>query len=273
MSIVLSVTKKGKIMLPPLNTNNQVASFQPDKPITEVIVDPDRSHLGESFVIKIDDVNKRQSKVLSEKDKEAVAQRVAAANAKAINKMASVNQDSPVRVGVAIPNSWSAGTVTTAPTTLPEVPVNPPRVKVTFDISGIGAISFKYHNVIVKDNHVVFATDKRSSQTAEFYPYMNLSSSEPKRPVAMYVEGSKSIHLLNPNVDGFPFVFENGPFEYCVVPVSCNKVLDTDSLQEMVGTGGSTDGENGGNTQGPDTSPGEDSGFLEAPESGSGGVL
>ena len=255
------------------------ATTCPNKPIYEIVVDPDRAHLGESFVIDMRKItpNKPKENNLNEMEKNAIADNLMRFASSTSTRQ---NAATPKKVGRAIPNiqdvdySHPANPV---PST-----VAPPQVKVFFDMPGLGSISFKYHKVLTLRNQVVFVTDKRFGGSAEFYPYCNMRSGEQKKPVGVYVEGEKNLLLLDPSIKGFPIKFDCEPYEICIVPIAGAKALDSAMMQELgivnlengetsYGKEGSdTGGDNSSQQSGPDSRP-ED--VYESVEGGVGGVI
>lgn len=267
------------------NLNPALSSLQatvcPSKPIYEVVVDPDRAHLGESFVI---DMRKVASSSKTRREFNVNADQ---RNDIALNLMRMASSDAkvdqnPKKVGRVIPNIQDVDHSHPA-NVVPEKEVGPPKIKVFFDMPGLGSISFKYHKVITlaNKNQIIFVTDKRHGGSAEFYPYCNMRSSEEKKPVGVYVEGDDKLILLDPSVKGFPIKFDCEPFEFCIIPVGGFKPLDSAMIRELgivnssVGEShGKESGDSGGNN--PDDSSGEYTGGLgdyESVEGGSGGVL
>jgi hypothetical protein len=253
------------------------ATTCPSKPVYEIVVDPDRAHLGESFVI---DMRKMGSRREGMENKVDAAER----NTIALNLMRMANNEKPSRenpqkVGRVISEINHAHPANAVPSSS----VGPPTVKVFFDMPGLGSISFKYHKVLTLKEQIVFITDKRFGGSAEFYPYCNMRLNEPKKPVGVYIEGEKKLFLLDPSVRGFPIKFECEPFELCIVPLGGSKDLNSAMIKEL-GIVNSFDGEMGngeesGNPGRTDSSeqPGRSESYVdgdyESIEGGRGGVL
>lgn len=209
-----------------------ISSLQPtvfsDTPVYEIVVDPDRASLGESFTIDMRSMGKpkAQSNMTPTSDRQVIAERLMAA------ARAKVDMSAAPKVGSAIPtindidHSHPANPV-------PSTTVGPPTVKVFFDMTGLGSIAIKYHKVISLPKHVIFITDKRFGGPGEFYPYCNMRSSEEKKPVGMYVQGEDKLVLLDPGVPNFPIKFECEPFEFCIVPVDVSKNLNSAMIREL----------------------------------------
>jgi hypothetical protein len=233
------------------------ATTCPDKPIYEIVVDPDMAHLGESFVI---DMRKTNGNTVPQGDKMDFAQRSNIANnlKKMANKQSSTSQVS--RVGRAISTINEIDHAHPA-NPVPTSNVGPPQVKVFFDMPGLGSISFRYHKVITLKDQIVFMTDKRFGGNAEFYPYCNIKSGETKKPVGVYVEGDNRLLLLDPTIPGFPIKFECEPYEFCIVPVGSAKGLNSAMMQEL----GIVNSSGKESTNGEESS---DRGGLNPPESG-----
>lgn len=249
-----------------------------NKQITEIVVDPDRAHLGESFTISLDRLSGKTSGP-DKKGNNVVNREEIASN---LFKLAS-SEDLPrdvIKVGRAIPNINEINHAHPA-AVLPKAAVTSPQTKVYFDMPGCGSISFKYHEVKVVSNYLIFVTDKRFGGSAEFYPYCNMRPNEERKPVGVYVQGTKSLFLLDPSVKNFPIKFECDPFEICVVPVGSSKNLTSEMAKELgivdIATGELENGKESGDREG-DNSPefsGGDSGEpdYESVEGGFGGVL
>lgn len=248
-----------------------------DKKIYEIVVDPDRAHLGESFVIDM----RKLGSALGPKER-AVDEKQKAAVVENLMKFSSAGPtlSPPKKVGRAIPNiqdvdhSHPANPVPAA--------VSPPQVKVFFDMPGLGSISFKYHKVLTLREQVVFVTDKRFGGSAEFYPYCNMRSGEQKKPVGVYVQGETNLLLLDPTIKGFPIKFDCDPYELCIVPIAGAKTLDSAMMKELgivnSAKGDSSDGEESSHTRGtdaaePSPSDGRAEDAYESLEGGIGGVL
>lgn len=244
-------------------------------PVYEIVVDPDRAHLGESFVLDMRNIGvpKTESSMTPTIDREAIAQRLKAAAANPSNSTAP-------KVGTAIPTINGIDHAHPA-NPVPSDSVSAPSIKVFFDMTGLGSISIKYHKVINLPNHVVFITDKRFGGPAEFYPYCNMRTTEAKKPVGMYVQGENRLILLDPSVPGFPIKFDCEPFELCVVPVGSSKNLNSAMIRELGIVNSeeeSSHGEESGNTgrdNARDAEHGEPlpDGDYESIEGGRGGVL
>lgn len=249
-----------------------------DKKIYEIVVDPDRAHLGESFVIDMRKMGSSlgpKEKAVDDTQKAAVVE-----NLLRFSASGPVTANSPKKVGRAIPNIQDVNHAHPAN----EVPssVTPPKVKVFFDMPGLGSISFKYHKVLTLRDQIVFVTDKRFGGSAEFYPYCNMRSGEQKKPVGVYIEGENNLYLLDPSIKGFPIKFDCEPYEICIVPIAGAKTLDSAMMQELgivnLAKGESGDGEESGNTgrvnpsESGDTS-GKAEDLYESLEGGFGGVL
>lgn len=263
-------------------SSNSMATTCPNKPVYEIVVDPDRAHLGESFVI---DMRKMASyKGNLEKHVDAAKRNDIALNlmrtaSSATDEVAS----NPKKVGRAIPNIHDVDYSHPA-NDIPDKEVGPPKIKVFFDMPGLGSISFKYHKVIVLDktNQIIFVTDKRHGGSAEFYPYCNMRSTEDRKPVGVYVEGSSKILLLDPAIKGFPIKFDCDPFELCIVPLGGAKNIDSAMIKELgivnssVGEGsGKESSDRGGDDplDGVGTTEPSTAGDYESVEGGSGGVI
>jgi hypothetical protein len=243
-------------------------------PIYQVVVDPDRAHLGESFVLDMRNMGlpKTESNMSPTIDREAIAQRL---------KASSVSSaETAPKVGTAIPTINGIDHAHPA-NPVPSQSVAAPSVKVFFDMTGLGSISIKYHKVINLPNHIVFITDKRFGGPAEFYPYCNMRSTEEKKPVGMYVQGESHLILLDPSIPGFPIKFDCEPFELCIVPVGSSKNLNSAMIKELGivnSEEGSSHGEESSNTgrdNARDAEHGEPvpDGDYESIEGGRGGVL
>jgi len=254
-------------------------SMQPtvssNKKVYEVVVDPDRAHLGESFVFDLRDLNGGQE----EEHMDATERSTIADTLLRKSKAAKANEVK--KVGRAIPNihdinySHPANPVPVQTTDLS------PKIKVTFDMSGIGSITFKYHNVITLKDQIILVTDKRYGGSAEFYPYCNMRKGETKKPVGVHVQGDDRVYLLNPDVAGFPIRFDSDPYEFCIVPIAWSKNLNSDMIKELgivESSKGAEDGEAGSN-QGRANSAESGGGdisteaYYESAEGGIGGVL
>jgi len=249
-----------------------------NKQIYEMVVDPDRAHLGESFVI---DMRKMGSAVGGkEKAVDDIQKASVVENLLRFSASGPVMANSPKKVGRAIPNIQDIDH--SHPANPIPASVSPPQVKVFFDMPGLGSISFKYHKVLTLRDQIVFVTDKRFGGSAEFYPYCNMRSGEHKKPVGVYVEGDKNLYLLDPSIKGFPIKFDCDPYELCIVPLAGAKPLDSAMMKELgivnSAKGESSDGEESGNTRGPDASEfgpsdGKADDTYESLEGGFGGVL
>ena len=215
-------------------SNTTQPTVCPEKQIYEIVVDPDRAHLGESFVIdmrKIHGFKGTASRTMNDEQRAGIANN--------LMKMASmegipdVSQAmAPTRVGRAIPNISEINHEHPS-NPVPSTTVGPPGIKVFFDMPGLGSISFKYHKVINIKNQIIFVTDKRFGGGAEFYPYCNLRDGSEKKPVGVYVDGSDNLVLLDPSVKGFPIKFDCDPFEFCIVPIAGAKNLDSAMIKEL----------------------------------------
>jgi hypothetical protein len=218
----------------------------PNKQIYEIVVDPDRAHLGESFVIDMRKLSgnyaPKDSAVDASSQRNNIAEnlmRMAAVDRASENtsvkqansQTSSVTQDAH-KVGRVISNIQGIDHAHPA-NPLPTSNLAPPNVKVTFDMSGIGSIAFRYHKVINTKTQIIFVTDKRHSGGAEFYPYCNMRANEAKKPIGVYVEGENRVFLLDPSVPGFPIRFDCDPYEFCVIPVAGAKNLNSAMIKEL----------------------------------------
>jgi hypothetical protein len=245
----------------------------PNKQIYEIIVDPDRAHLGESFVIDMRKLSGNyaptESPVDASSQRNNIAEnlmRMAAVDRASENtsvKQSDV-QEAP-KVGRVISNIQGIDHSHPA-NPLPTSNLTPPNVKVTFDMSGIGSIAFRYHKVINTKTQIIFVTDKRHSGGAEFYPYCNMRVDEAKKPIGVYVDGEKRVFLLDPSVPGFPIRFDCDPYEFCVIPVADAKNLNSAMIKELgiVNSNRTNDTTEGATKDGEESS---DTGGLNAPES------
>ena len=256
------------------------ATTCPNKPVYVIVVDPDRAHLGESFVI---DMRKMGSIRESMENKVDAAERETIA----LNLMRAANsekpsKENPQKVGRVIANINEINHAHPA-NVVPSENVGPPTVKVFFDMPGLGSISFKYHKVLTLKDQIVFITDKRFGGPAEFYPYCNMRINEPKKPVGVYIEGEKKLFLLDPSVTGFPIKFECEPFELCVVPLGGSKDLNSAMIKELGivnsfggETGNGEESSNSGRAN-PSEQPGRSESYVdgdyESIEGGSGSVI
>lgn len=272
----------------------------PNKQIYEIIVDPDRAHLGESFVIDMRKLHKGISDDTAERAMDASSQRntiadnlmkMAAADRASENvsnrRNVSTDPQEAHKVGRVIPNIQGIDHSHPA-NPIPTANLAAPKIKVTFDMSGIGSIAFRYHKVINTKTQIIFVTDKRHSGGAEFYPYCNMRANEAKKPIGVYVEGENRVFLLDPSVPGFPIRFDCDPYEFCVIPVAGAKTLNSAMIKELgiVNSdngdkeGANDNGEESSNSGGSDSSGSygersseESVSDYESVEGGRGGVL
>jgi hypothetical protein len=247
-------------------------------PIYEIVVDPDRASLGESFVIDMRNLGKPKSQsaqdITPTSDRQVIAERLMAA---AKNK---VDLNTAPKVGSAIPTINDINHAHPA-NPVPSSDVGPPTVKVFFDMTGLGSIAIKYHKVITLPKHVIFITDTRFGGPGEFYPYCNMRTSEEKKPVGMYVQGENKLILLDPGVPNFPIKFDCEPFEFCIVPVDVSKNLNSAMIKELGIVNSEEESQHGkesGDTGGDyprDSEHGQPApdGDYESVEGGRGGVL
>ncbi len=253
-------------------------NVNPDKKIYEIVVDPDRAHLGESFVINLNKPEEEEGAgraMVNDGQKSTIIEHLMRQSGSA-KKLSSV----PKKVGSAIPDISGINHAHPA-NPVPVAAVEPPKVKVFFDMPGLGSIAFRYHKVIVLNEQIVFMTDKRFGGNAEFYPYCNVKSGEEKKPVGVYVEGDNRLFLLDPTVQGFPIRFDCDPYEFCLVPLGGSKALNSAMMEEVgivnSSDKGKTNGEESGNRDryyAEESEPGRDPhGDYESLEGGLGGVL
>lgn len=253
---------------PPTNFNST--------PIYEIVVDPDRAHLGESFTLDMRQMGlpKTESNMKPTSDRAEIAERLKAAAKEAPNLTDAPKVGTPIATINGVDHSHPANPV-------PSSSVSPPGVKVFFDMTGLGSISIKYHKIVNLPNHVIFITDKRFGGPAEFYPYCNMRTTEEKKPVGMYVQGEDRLILLDPGVPNFPIKFDCEPFELCIVPVGSSKNLNSAMIKELGivnSEEGSDHGEESGNSgrdnaREPERGEYLPDGDYESIEGGRGGVL
>ena len=251
-----------------------------NKPIYEIIVDPDRAHLGESFVINMQNNGSRRQ--FTESRVDAAERNNIALNLMRMSNKPPSSKEDPHKVGRAIVDINEINHAHSA-NLVPSDSVGPPGIKVFFDMPGLGSISFKYHKVLTLKEQIVFITDTRFGGPAEFYPYCSMRVNEPKKPVGVYIEGEDKLFLLDPSVSGFPIKFECAPFVLCIVPLGSSKPLNSAMIKELgivkSSEEGKTNGEASSNSEGPNSSeqPGRPQsdvdGDYESVEGGRGGVL
>lgn len=200
--------------------------------VTKMIVDP---HESDSFVIDLNTIkptaNPYKVKDDNSQDLRKLAQaersKMISDNLRRFSTTASAT--TPPSLGTVASTIDGANHVHPA-AQLPEASVTPPMVRVYFDMPSLATLNYKYHGATITPGYLVLTTDMRYAGPGEFYPFTSKLANEADAYIGVMVEGIDSLFIVKPPILQHKF----GPYEHCLVPISQEKSMPAELIQELV---------------------------------------